>query len=120
MLNLPIQLNVDVAEAFRRSRSLGVPQSCHRPSLTEVFGPFDGAKMLQARHIQPDVVAADVRTQEGDIIWCQSTYGGDFGTVKFLQEHAHLPIHVRGEPRETMSKDNNVIAKVYFTNHYYI
>lgn len=113
-LDLPTDLNRDMAEIIRYNRSLcgSVAQLHSQPSQFEVFGPFNAAKALQRRHLQPDPSTADIRTQEGDVIWKLTTYGADYNIPKYLQDHPPLPIHARNEPTEVMSRSNQVLAKV--------
>lgn len=70
-LDLPTELNSDMDEALRRSRAHygSVPQYNMQPSSYEVFRPFDIAKTLQKRHLQPDAATADIRTQVGRSRW---------------------------------------------------
>lgn len=113
-LDLPTDLNVQMAEIIRYNRSLcgSVAQPHSQPSQFEVYGPFQAAKALQKLHLQPDGARADIRTQEGDVIWKQTTYGGDYNIPKFLQDHPPVPIHSRGEPLELMSHSNQTIANI--------
>jgi hypothetical protein len=64
-LDYPTELNADMEEAVRRSRTLSrsVSQYNVQPSAYELFRPFEIAKTLQKRHLQPDAASADVRTQ---------------------------------------------------------
>lgn len=113
-LDLPTNLNRDMAEIIRYNRSLcgSVAQLHGQPSQFEVFGPFNAAKALQRRHLQPDPATADIRTQEGGVVWKLTTYGADYNVPKYLQDHPPLPIHARNEPTEVMSRSNQVLAKV--------
>jgi len=64
-LDIPTTMNDEMAEVTRRGRSLAgsVPQYNNMPSVYEVTRPFDIAKNLQKRHLQPEPWAAGVRIQ---------------------------------------------------------
>ena len=64
-LDYPTELNTNMDEALGRSRAHvgSVPQYNHQPSSYELFRPFEIAKILQKRHLQPFASEADIRTQ---------------------------------------------------------
>jgi len=68
-LHFPTTLNDDVAEAVGRSRSLygSVPRYHNMPSVYEVTRPFDIAKTMQKRHLQPETWSVGVRPQVSQI-----------------------------------------------------
>jgi len=78
----------------------------------EAFEPFNVTKSLQRIHLTPGVPGSDVRTQEHDVIWRQSTYGSDYNVNKFLQDHPHIPTMARKEPTEVMSASNQNLKHV--------
>ena len=64
-LDLPTGLNHDTEEALRRSRSLcgSVAQYHHMPSAYEAVRPFDIAKTMQKRYLQPEPPSVSAGTQ---------------------------------------------------------
>lgn len=118
-LNLPVDLNEDMASAMRYSRTLGgppgsVPQLHNQPSQYEAITPFDKAKQAQRGAILPNSRTADIRTQEGGVVLTESTYGTGYNTEKFLQQEK-LPFHARQEPLHLMSHENQNLNKVRIT-----
>lgn len=113
-LDLPVDLNGQMADIIRYNRSLcgSVGQLNHQPSPHEVLGSFGAAKDLQRIHLQPDGSMSDIRTQEGDVLWKYSTYGGDYNIPRYLQDHPPIPIHARTEPREILSRCNQAISNL--------
>jgi len=71
-LDLPTELNASVEEAMRRNRALcgSVTQYNLQTSGYELFRPFEIAKTLQKRHLQPDASSADIRTQVCSVFTC--------------------------------------------------
>jgi len=64
-LDFPTALNDEMAEAVGRSRSLAgsVPRYHNMPSVYEAVRPFDIAKTMQKRHLQPEPPSVGVRPQ---------------------------------------------------------
>ena len=85
-----------------------------QPSSFEVLGPWTSARNLQKKHLEPDATDAsrDIRTMEGEVIWKGSTYGSDYNTVKYLQDHPSVPEFARNEPLEVMSHVNQNLSRV--------
>ena len=116
-LDLPLELNEDMAHALQHNRTLGgppasVPQLHDQPSHFETFGAYDKTQSLQKAALQPTVETTSVRTQEGGVVLKESTYGEGYNTKKFLQEN-NLPSHARNEPTSIMSHENTNLNNVY-------
>lgn len=116
-LDLPVDLNAEVAQDLRYSRTIDgppatVPKLHDQPSPYEVFGSFDKAKSLQKARLQPRCTTASVRTQEGEVVLRESTQGEGYNTEKFLQTNK-LSKHARNEPLTLMSHENQDILRVY-------
>jgi hypothetical protein len=93
-----------------------VPQISDVPSVYEVTRPYEIARKLQTRHLLPSPPAADIRTQEGDIIWTHlTTYQGDYNTQRYLQENFPVAVHARNEPLRVMSSVNQKLENVQVT-----
>ena len=115
-LDYPTDLNDDIAEAMRHSRSLGgppgsVPQLHSQPSQHEAFEPYNKQKQRQKSTIQPNVQHSDVRTQERGIILQETTHGDNYNTHKYLQENTLHP-HARQEPMGLISSNNQDLHRV--------
>ena len=116
VLNLPVELNNEMAEAMRYSRTLGGPpgsvaQYNSQSSQYEAIEPFNTTKARQKSTLQPQVNTADVRTQENGIILTESTTGSSYNTPKFLQENS-LSQELRKEPLLLMSNQNQDLDRV--------
>ena len=115
-LDYQTNLNDDIAETMRFSRTLGgppgsVPQLNNQPSQHETFGSFDKQKQRQKSSIQPNVQFSDARTQERGVVLTESSQGENYNTHKFLQEHTLHP-HSRQEPLGLMSSVNQDLKRV--------
>jgi len=64
-LDFPTELNAEMEEAVGRSRALvgSVPRYHHMPSVYEVVRPFNIAKDMQRRHLQPEPPSVNQRPQ---------------------------------------------------------
>ena len=118
-LDLPVDLNQDMAHVIRYNRTQGgppgsVPQLHDQPSQYEAFGTFEKTRSLQKGKLQPSSAHARVRTQEDGVVLNESTYGEGYNTQKFLQEN-ELPTHARNEPTTLMSHENENLRSVHQT-----
>ena len=64
-LDFPTELNDDMAEVVGRSRALAgsIPRYHNMPSVYEVVRPFNIAKNMQRRHLQPEPPSVGIRPQ---------------------------------------------------------
>ena len=64
-LDFPTPLNDDVAEAIGRCRALygSAPRFHNMPSVYEATRPFNLAKTMQKRHLQPEPPSVGIRQQ---------------------------------------------------------
>ena len=64
-LDFPTTLNDDMAEAIPRCRALSgsVPRYHNQHSVYEVMRPYDIAKLMQKRHLQPEPPSVGLRNQ---------------------------------------------------------
>lgn len=112
-LYYPTELNLeaDVLRVHSETDTRKVPMFSDRPDIYEVFEPFKRDQAIRLNQLQPKVINARSRVQEGEVIKTSSTMGSGYNQDKFLQEYV-LNSNVRNEPLALMSKENQNLANV--------
>ena len=119
-LDLPMQMNQDVAHILRYNRTLGGPpgsvaQLNGQPSQHEVFAPYEADRKLKKAQLQPTMNSTGPKIQERGVVLKESSYGDSYNTRKFLQENV-VPDSVRKEPLLLMSSENSDLNQVRFAS----
>ena len=116
-LDLPVTLNLDMAETMQDGRTLGGvgghshPQSSDQATPYETIRPYDLTKEVQKRWIQPTLEETGVRVPENGLVLRESTMGESYNKHKFLQDY-NLDKHALNEPRNLMSHENQNLERV--------
>lgn len=106
-----LNLEADLLRTGIKTDPRSVPMFSERPDIFEVFDPFERDRYIRQQQLQPTIVNARARVQEGGAINTESTMGAGFNTKKFLQENSLAP-HARSEPLALMSTENQNLENV--------
>lgn len=112
-IHYPTELNLqaDVLRLDSETDKRKVPMFSDRPDIYEVYEPFKRDRALRLNQLQPNVLTARSRVQEGEVVNTTSTMGSGYNQEKFLQEYL-LNSNARSEPLALMSSQNQNLANV--------
>lgn len=112
-IHYPTDLNLqaDLIRANSETDPRKVVQFSERPDMFEVFEPFKRDRATRLNQLQPNLLNARHRVEEGEVVHTTSTMGSDYNQEKFLQEYL-LNANARNEPLALMSAQNQNLANV--------